>query len=133
MEPIQKSKKPFRPYIFKTACYIGFIYYGLISLIFLIAFTAILFNNKLIKIYSEQYGIVKESFLLTTLIAFVLFGLSFYSILLIWFRKKNGVYLLLVANILLIIVQLFSDSLNWINILITLIIAIIAFSYRKKI
>ncbi len=129
---MEERKKPERPYLFRLACYIGFIYFGLISLIFLIAFAAIIFNHELIKIYSDQYGIVKEGLLLTPILAFILFGLSFYSILLIWLRKKYGVYILISANIVITIVQLFYDSVNWMNILITLIIAIITFSYSKK-
>ncbi len=133
MESIQKFEKPIRPYLFRTACYVGFVYYGLISLIFLIAFIAVLFNNKLIKIYSEQYGILKEGFLLQGLFAFVLFGLSLISMILIWQRKKIGIFILAGSNIILIIIQLFSESLNWINILVTTIIVIITLIFIKKV
>ena len=113
-----------RPYMLRTACYIGFIYYGIISLIFLAAIIAMIFNKQLLHIYNEEYGIIKEGFLIPGLLELMLYSVSFASIFWIWNRKRTGLYFLSFATIFLLILEIIAASVNWINIAIAIIIII---------
>jgi hypothetical protein len=91
---VEPGKANSRPVLLSALCLGSFVYYGLMSLLFLSG----LFGSGWISVVTNQYlpegDTTKAQILFITASGFLLHGLAFSAILLIWKMKKTGYYLL---------------------------------------
>lgn len=99
-----------RSMLLTMLCLGSFVYFGIISLIFLAA----LFNTGRIAVVMNQYippgADSKSQVLFATITGFALHGLAFYGILRIWKLRKTGYYLLGVSCLVMASYQLLNPA-----------------------
>ncbi len=121
-----------RPLGLSILCMIAFVYYGLLTLVFL---SGLIFStgiNDIINTYIQQYELSRSRLLLINLVASFLFGISFWGIYKLWILKRGGFYILLTSSTLLIISQLVQGAINWFYLIVAVIFILLFGIYFKR-
>lgn len=107
----RKLKQP-RPVLLSVLCIFSFVFYGLISLIFLFA----LFYSGWIAEVRNKYlpdgTESKDIILLITASGFLLHLISLIGCIKMWYSRKSGYLMLSISTLIIALFQLFSDRIS---------------------
>jgi hypothetical protein len=102
--------KPSRPFILTILCLVSFVYFGIISLLFLLSVIFSGWITEVINKYTPENVFSQTIILLITAGGFLLHALSFTGTLMIWKMKKSGYYLFSVSALLIAIYHLINHK-----------------------
>ncbi len=127
----RKHKQP-RPVLLSVLCVFSFVFYGLISLIFLFA----LFYSGWISEVRNKYLIEgtesKDIILLITAFGFVLHLISLIGSIIIWYRRKSGYLMLSISTLIMVLFQLLSDRISILTTAVYIILIILFGIYYRR-
>jgi hypothetical protein len=134
MEKIQKEPSPARerPFLLTVFCVALFIYSGMLTLIFLLA---VVFNHWISHTVDEFFRestISRNSILALSLVAFLLNGLSFYSVFAVWNLKKHGLYTLAMSSMFFLLFPFFLGFGSVTSLIIMGAVNVILFMFYKQ-
>lgn len=102
-----------RPKLLTLICLIAFVYSGLLAVIFLTGIILSSGFSNTINTYIALYELSAMQIFLLSTVGFLLFGISFWGVWKIYHLKRSGLYIFLLAGLLLIILQLSKSMINW--------------------
>ena len=102
-----------RPKFLTLACLIALAYNGLLMLVFFFGILMSLGLGQTLMTYAELYELSSLKILAVSLAGFILFGISFWSIVKIYLLQRPGYYIFLISGVLLIILQISQGFVNW--------------------
>jgi hypothetical protein len=106
-----KHKQP-RPVFLSVICIFAFVFYGLISLVFLFALFSSGWISEVRNKYLPDAAESKQVIILITAAGFLLHMISFIGSINIWHRRKSGYLILSVSTLAIAIFQLFTDRIS---------------------
>jgi hypothetical protein len=104
----RKHKQP-RPLFLSVLCIFVFVFYGLISLFFIVALFSSGWISEVRNKYLSEGTESKQTIILITAAGFLLHLISLIGSINIWFRRKYGYLMLSVSTLIIALFQLFSD------------------------
>jgi hypothetical protein len=107
----RKHRQP-RPVFLSVICIFAFVFYGLLSLLFLFALFSSGWISEVRNKYLPDGTESKQMIILVTASGFVLHLLSLIGSINIWYRRKSGYLILSVSTLIIALFQLFSDRIS---------------------
>jgi len=131
--PSEMNKRNNRPLGLSLLLIFSFVYNGLLTIIMIIG----LFNPDIVQSILQQYYkqiyISGTSAILLTLSGAIVFGVSFFGLILLWKYKRKGFYYYAIAQtIVLLTLVIVLKSYDYTNIAIGIVLLIIFGLYAKK-
>ena len=128
---LRKHKQP-RSVLLSALCIFSFVFYGLISLIFLFALFYSGWISEVRNKYLPEGQQSKEMIILITTCGFLLHLISLTGSIKMWYRRKSGYLMLSISTLIITLFQLFSDRISILTtaVYITLII-LFGIYYRR--
>lgn len=108
----QKGAGTLRPFLLTLICLFSFIFFGLISLLFLFALIFSGSITDMILKYAPENSPSRITVLIYILGGFLLHGLSFTGVFLIWKMKRLGYLLFGISSLILATYQLFATHIS---------------------
>jgi len=129
----QPVKPPSRRSIrFVTACLFAFVYYGILFLIFLTGIFTSGCIRDVIREYEPDQAYSRGAIILYMLGGMLLSATSLTGTMLIWKRKRLGLWLFLSATVIFIMVLLFQPFVNYLSLVIHILLSVIFLAYHRK-
>jgi hypothetical protein len=107
-----KEQLPVRPFVLTLLCLFTFIFFGLISLVFLLALFFSGTISRMIFRYAPEDSLSHASVIFYAVGGFLLHALSFTGVVLIWKLKRKGYILFGISTLLIALYQLFFSSIS---------------------
>ncbi|MBM3405703.1 MAG: hypothetical protein FJY10_12545 [Bacteroidetes bacterium] len=123
---------PRRSIRFVTTCLFAFVYYGILFLIFLSGIFASGWIRDVIREYEPDQAYSRGTIILYMLGGMLLSATSLTGTMLIWKRKRQGLWLFLSATVIFIMVLLFQSFVNYLSLVIHLLLSLIFLTYYRK-
>ena len=120
-----------RPLFFSVLCLVTLLYNGIIILFLL---STLIFSDFLTSIINQYYP-KSQSFITVAIIilsGIIIYSTSFIGVLRMRKLKKNGFYLFLSTNLLIILIKVFLDVFTFYHIIINILLILLFFSLKKK-
>ena len=129
----QEQQKPERPLGLSLLLIFSFVYNGLLLVVMILGlFYPDIVQNILQQYYKSVYISTTTSFILT-LAGTLVFGISFYGLLLLWMMKRKGFFYYTSAQVAMIITLVFIlKSFDYVNIAIALLVIVIFALHTRK-
>jgi hypothetical protein len=123
-----------KPFYLSILCVVIFVYSGFFILLFLIGIIYRGWITRILHDYVPERNITPSQVLLICLIFMVLYGLSFWSALLLWKLKRIGLYLYIAGCFGLSVVPVLAGFGNYLSpaVFAFLILSVSLFSRRLK-
>jgi hypothetical protein len=121
-----------RPKFLTLVCLIALAYNGLLVLVFFYGVLMSLGLGQTLLTYAELYELSSLKILSVSIAGFILFGVSFWSILKIYQMRRSGFYIFLITGILLIILQVSQGFVNWYFLGVFILFSLIFSLYVKQ-
>ena len=127
------NEKKNRPLGLSLLLIFSFVYNGLLAIVMIIG----LFNPDIVQSILQQYYkqiyISGTTTILLTLLGALVFGVSFFGLILLWKYKRSGFYYYAMAQaVMLLALIIFLKSYDYTNIAIVIVILIIFGLYAKN-
>jgi hypothetical protein len=132
IQKTDSSDHPDRPLILSALCIINFIYFCIILLLFIGGLVSSSWVYKVINTYFSEYHYSKFVVFLMLISGTLLTTGSLYGIIKMWFLKKMGFFIYLIASLLIVMIQLVRIRMDWLNISINLFFIILFSLYVRK-
>jgi len=107
----RKHKQP-RPVFLSLICIFAFVFYGLLSLLFLFALFFSGWISQVRNKYLPQGTESKQMIILITAAGFLLHLASLIGSINIWYRRKSGYLILSISTLTIALFQLFSERIS---------------------
>jgi hypothetical protein len=130
--PDVDSRLTKRPKFLTLVCLIALAYNGLLMLVFFFGIFMSLGMGQTLMTYAELYELSSLKILAVSLAGFILFGISFWSILKIYLLHRSGFYIFLISGALLIILQISQGFINWYFLTVFILFSLIFSLYIKQ-
>jgi hypothetical protein len=130
--PDVDSRLTKRPKFLTLVCLIALAYNGLLMIVFFFGVLMSLGLSQTLMTYAELYELSSLKILAVSLAGFVLFGISFWSILKIYLLRRLGFYIFLITGALLIILQISQGFINWYFLTVFILFSLIFSLYIKQ-
>jgi hypothetical protein len=108
----KRKHKQQRPVFLTMICLFAFVFYGLISLLFLLA---LFFSDWITEVrnnYLPDRIESKQIIILITVAGFIFHMVSLIGTINIWYRRKSGYLMLSISTLIIALFQLFSDKIS---------------------
>ena len=128
----ERRENQHRPFLLSVFCVALFIYTGILTLVFLLA---VIFNNWISHTVDDFFlerTVTRSSIIALSLVAFLLSGLSFYSVFAVWHLKKHGLYTLAMSTMIFLLFPFFLGFGNVSSLVIMGTINVILFMHYKR-
>jgi hypothetical protein len=106
-----KHKQP-RPVFLSMICVFAFVFYGLISILFLAALFSSGWISEVRNKYLPEGNESKLMIILIIAAGFLLHMISLIGIIKMWYRRKSGYLMLSISTLIIALFQLFSDRIS---------------------
>jgi hypothetical protein len=127
----RKHKYP-RPVFLSVLCLFSFVFYGLISIIFLIALFYSGWISEVISKYLPEGTESKGIILLIIASGFLLHLISLIGSIKMWNRRKSGYLMLSVSTLIIALFQLFSDRISILTTAVYIILIVLFGIYYRR-
>jgi hypothetical protein len=107
----RKHKQP-RPVFLSVISVFAFVFYGLISLLFLLALFSSGWISEVRNHYLPEGTETKQMIILITAAGFLLHLTSLIGSINIWYRRKSGYLMLSISTLIIAVFQLFFDRIS---------------------
>jgi hypothetical protein len=121
-----------RPVFLSVICIFAFVFYGLISLLFLFALFSSGWISEVRNKYLPEGTETKQMIILITAGGFLLHIISLFGSIYIWNRRKSGYLLLSVSSLIIALFQLFSDKISVFNTAVYIFIIVLFGIYYRR-
>lgn len=121
-----------RPFLLSVFCIALFVYTGILTLVFLLA---VVFNHWISHTVDDFFlerTVSRGSIIALSLVAFLLNGLSFYSVFAVWHLKKHGLYTLALSSMVFLLFPFFLGFGNVSSLIIMGSVNVILFLFYKR-
>lgn len=109
------------------------LYHGLLAIIFLTGFVLTLFNHPVTQKYIQLYELAQIKLILLSGATSLCFTGQITGIIKLWQSKIIGIYIYIISFVLILSLQLWIQSINWINFAISSFFLILLILQSKKI
>lgn len=120
------------PFLLSLLCVFAFVFFGLISLLFLFS---LFYSGSIIRVINEyipEGSVTPNRIILVALFGFLFHGIAFTGTFLMLKMKKTGYVLFGIAALIICVYQLFQDKISLMTSLIYIILIILFGLYYKK-
>jgi hypothetical protein len=107
----RKHNQP-RPAVLSLLCIFAFVFYGLISLFFLVALFSSGWISQVRNKYLPEGTESKQTIIFLTASGLLLHLVSFFGSVNIWHRRKSGYLMLSISTLIIALFELFSSRLS---------------------
>lgn len=108
-EDLTEVKRP-RPLFMELLCIFSFVFFGMITLLFLLSVFYSGWITDVVNQYTLQNSYSKTQILLITLGGFILHATAFAGAIFIWNLKKSGYYLFSISTLITAVYHLFHHN-----------------------
>ena len=126
------KKKPDRPFLLSILCIFSFVYFGIISVIFLLSLFYSGWITDVANKYMDEAKYAPVQVIGIALAGFLLHGFSLAGCIRMWYMKRSGYLIFGISTLIIAVYQLFQEQVNVLEISIYIgLIILFGLFYRK--
>ena len=121
-----------RPFLLTLLCLFSFIFYGLISILLLLAFFFSGWISEVRNSYLPDRTESKGTIILILVAGLLLHLVSLFGSINIWYRRKSGYLMLSISTLIIALYQLFSDRISVFTTAVYIILIVLFGIYYRR-
>ena len=132
MEKQETDTMSSRPFVLSVFCVALFVYTASLTLLFLMATVFNGWVSNAVDDFFQDKEISRLNILILSALGFLLNGLSFYAVYVIWKLKRSGLYLFAISSVLFLLIPFFLGFGSVMSLLIISLVIISLFLFYSR-